>query len=224
MKRILQISYAAVLLLHIICRATEVEMLAAISKALLMPLLLVYYLYDTKGTGNTHPSIIVALIFCWIGDVLLLKDNALFFMLGLSAFLIAHIVYTQFFKQYVAEKGWKLFTKDYAATIIIWLYAIVLFTFLLPDLNALVIPVGVYAMVISLMVFMARRMHVALRSQSTLLILSGAICFVISDSLLAINKFSHPFALGNTLVMLTYALAQWLIVSGSIRLKKNTAQ
>jgi uncharacterized membrane protein YhhN len=44
---------------------------------------------------------------------------------------------------------------------------------------------------------------------------SGALLFVMSDSLLAINKFVHPIPEAGFLIMSTYILAQYFIVQGS---------
>jgi len=61
-------------------------------------------------------------------------------------------------------------------------------------------------------------------------ILTGALLFIISDSLLAINKFIHPFDFANLLVMMSYAFAQLLLITGIaefalavLKNKKNTA-
>jgi uncharacterized membrane protein YhhN len=45
---------------------------------------------------------------------------------------------------------------------------------------------------------------------------TGALLFVISDSVLAVNKFYQPFALAPVLIMITYGLAQLLITQGAI--------
>jgi uncharacterized membrane protein YhhN len=47
--------------------------------------------------------------------------------------------------------------------------------------------------------------------------IAGAVFFIISDSLLALDKFYRPFALASVLIMLTYGIAQWLIVKAAIR-------
>jgi uncharacterized membrane protein YhhN len=44
----------------------------------------------------------------------------------------------------------------------------------------------------------------------------GALLFVISDSLLAINKFYQDIPLAGVLIMLTYGLAQLFIMEGAI--------
>jgi len=49
--------------------------------------------------------------------------------------------------------------------------------------------------------------------------LAGATSFVVSDSLLAVNKFYQPFAYAGVFIMLTYCAAQYLIVRGYIEQK-----
>jgi uncharacterized membrane protein YhhN len=45
---------------------------------------------------------------------------------------------------------------------------------------------------------------------------TGALLFVISDSVLAVNKFYQPFAFAPVLIMITYGLAQLFITQGAI--------
>jgi len=47
--------------------------------------------------------------------------------------------------------------------------------------------------------------------------LIGAAAFVISDSLLAIDKFYQPFAYAGVFIMFTYCAAQYFIVQGFIQ-------
>ena len=58
-------------------------------------------------------------------------------------------------------------------------------------------------------------------SSSYNLVFIGAIFFMISDSILALNKFYQPIPFSNISIMLTYALAQYLIVLGILKLKKH---
>ena len=52
------------------------------------------------------------------------------------------------------------------------------------------------------------------------LVFIGAIFFMLSDSILAANKFYQPIPLSNISIMVTYALAQYLIVLGILKLQK----
>ena len=56
-------------------------------------------------------------------------------------------------------------------------------------------------------------------------IISGALLFITSDSLLAINKFYSSFQYAGILIMLTYGIAQLLITLGAARyISSNSKQ
>jgi uncharacterized membrane protein YhhN len=48
-------------------------------------------------------------------------------------------------------------------------------------------------------------------------IVLGAFSFILSDSLIALDKFLHPLPYNNYSVMITYYAAQWMIVHGSLK-------
>jgi len=50
-----------------------------------------------------------------------------------------------------------------------------------------------------------------------LLMMSGALLFVLSDSVLAMNKFYKPFKEADIIIMITYGIAQLSIVQGAIK-------
>ena len=81
----------------------------------------------------------------------------------------------------------------------------------------MMIPVSIYTIVILTMVTGAINRLQKVNSVSYWLVLTGAILFLISDSALAINKFGHPFAKSSVVIMSTYLLAQYLIITGYIR-------
>lgn len=85
-----------------------------------------------------------------------------------------------------------------------------------PGLGEMKIPVMVYASVIVVMTITALLRYGYTSIQSFSLVFGGAIMFMISDSLLAVNKFLNPFAYAGFWIMATYCLAQFLIVKGII--------
>jgi uncharacterized membrane protein YhhN len=91
-------------------------------------------------------------------------------------------------------------------------------------LGALKIPVIVYAVVLMVMVAAAIRRFHNTSNQSFVMVVVGAILFMVSDSLLAINKFLEPVSNASILIMLTYITAQLLIVEGLIRHGRITVQ
>jgi len=167
----------------------------------------------TKGLAKW---VLFALLFSLLGDVLLMfqEKNSIFFLLGLSAFLIAHIFYIIFFhnvrvKENVKGKPWLL--------VVAVIYYAALINLLSPYLADMKIPVLIYGVVISFMFMLAMHMLFIKNKPAGQWMMVGALLFVLSDSILAINKFYQPFEAAGVLIMLTYGLAQLFIVEGAIR-------
>ena len=211
------IIFVTVLVAHITGIQVTNELLQQFSKPLLIPILAGYFLSQTKSIGAVLSKwILIALSFSWAGDVLLMfvPKNDIFFLLGLSAFLIAHIFYILFFhhvrvKENVKGNPWLL--------IVVVVYYAALISLLSPYLLDMKIPVLVYGIVISFMFMLAMHMLFIKNKSAGMWMMVGALLFVISDSTLAINKFYQPFATAGVLIMLTYGLAQLFIVIGAIR-------
>ena len=79
------------------------------------------------------------------------------------------------------------------------------------------IPVLVYGIVISIMFLLALHMLFVRNKEAGKLMMLGALLFVASDSILAINKFYSSFEYAGIAIMLTYGIAQLLITLGAVR-------
>ncbi len=188
-----------------------------IFKPLIIPVLFGYFdAQSVSITKGLHKWITAALLFSLLGDTLLMFDekNAIFFLLGLSAFLLAHIFYIIFFhllriKENVKNNPWLLE--------IVAIYYVALISLLSPYLLAMRIPVLVYGIVISFMFMLAMHLLFIKNKSAGIWMMTGALLFVISDSILAINKFYQPFEVAGVLIMLTYGLAQLFIIEGASR-------
>ena len=88
---------------------------------------------------------------------------------------------------------------------------------LYPRLGELRLPVVVYAGVLMFMVLNALFRFRRTNAQSFWMSFAGAVLFMLSDSILAINKFLEPVPNAGLLVMSTYLAGQFLIVRGLIR-------
>jgi uncharacterized membrane protein YhhN len=193
-----------------------------IFKPLIMIGLMAYYYVLSPARSRLF---FVALFFCWLGDVLLIfqSNDPLFFMGGLASFLTGHIVYIFCYRQLQTISSSKVLLGSqkvrFAFPII--LAGTGLVTILYPLLGALRIPVMIYALAITLMALTALFRYGRTNSTSFLLIFIGAVLFMVSDSLLAINKFHHAFSAAGALVMLTYSVAQFLIVEGALAHEKK---
>jgi uncharacterized membrane protein YhhN len=188
-----------------------------IAKPLLIPGLILL-LKMSKTTVPRKSLLLTGLVFSWLGDMFLLFEdkNALFFIFGLASFLTTHIFYIIYFLK-IRSSADSLLKKQPWIVLLIAGYGLVLVWFLYPYLGDLKIPVMVYATVICGMLLCSLHIFLKVNKPANILYLLGASLFVLSDSLLALNKFYQPFAFAAVLIMLTYCAAQYFIVTGFIK-------
>lgn len=74
------------------------------------------------------------------------------------------------------------------------------------------VPVAIYAVVISTMLLMSIKAFFEWKKPAKILVVIGALLFVISDSTLAVNKFYSPVPMDSFLIMSSYLGAQFFIV------------
>ena len=181
-------------------------------KPLIIPALIGYYFQETSSRNFTF---VRALMFCWVGDFVLLFDGNIYFMAGLCAFLIGHLFFIFSFRQLVWEKESTLLpTQRVRYTFPILLAGTGLMVILYPVLGDLRMPVMIYSIVLMLMVSYALFRLTRTSKRSFTLVFIGAVTFMLSDSLLAIDKFYTSFFMASFLVMITYVTAQFMIVRG----------
>lgn len=188
-----------------------------ISKALIIPVLILLLLHNLNPTTpRLNILMIIGLVFSWAGDILLefAGSNGNMFIAGLGSFLLAHIMY---FAVFIATPGKNSITgKRIILLVPVLLYGAGLVFYLYSDLNEMKLPVFIYAFVILSMLSAAINRFEKVNRKSFFLILTGAILFVISDSAIAVNKFSYKFEYSGIVIMSTYIVAQFLIVKGYI--------
>lgn len=152
-------------------------------------------------------EITLALLFSIIGDYAGSCHN---FMAQMGSFAVAHVFYAAFFIRRFIRKDYKLTSKmkGYLLMLGICTAALLSFVFvkIVPSAPAGVLRIGVsiYAILICTM------LYTALMQRSSLYAL-GAVLFVISDFILAWNKFVEPVPYRTILVIGTYLSAQWLL-------------
>ena len=177
------------------------------------PLLLIL-LMGHIALENPKPALFFTAIFALLGDVFLLipGDNPFYFQLGLGSFLIMQLSYIRLFAKQASDQAWvPAYARQPLAGVII--YVFLFLAFLNPYLaDGMKIPVTLYAFALGSMLYFAIR----LKNQ---LIVWGAFLFVVSDSVLAFGKFYYSFPGISTVVMLTYILAQLLLMSALCKFK-----
>ncbi|WP_420572670.1 lysoplasmalogenase [Kordia sp.] len=177
--------------------------------------LMLFFIFNSD---HLHFSVkittILALLFSLWGDVLLMfvTNDEGFFIAGLISFLIAHIMYIVVF---LRDRNGKKDNLSWA--VLFLLYAIGLFWIIKDNLGDLLIPVLIYMTAILTMAITAFMRRGMVLRQGFQYVCVGAVFFIVSDSLLAVNKFHSTLPLSNLSIMTTYATAQFLIITGIIK-------
>lgn len=216
MKRItflLFFIYCLVAFLHIYLVFINEALFIRITKPALMPLLMAALYAETGLRGNLSKIFLAALVFSWLGDIVLMSDN--FFIWGLICFLIAHLFYIIYLLLIKGPRG--LIQHQPLFGIPILVYWILLAGLLNDFLDALKVPVFIYGAVICAVWIVAFNLFWKIDKKIAALFFFGSFQFVLSDSILAINRFVYPFNILPVLVMITYCSAQLLLTLGCIR-------
>jgi len=194
------------------------------AKPFLMLTLIGYYVFS-RQSKPLSVIFLLALFFSWAGDVLLMfqQEEASFFIYGLASFLIAHLCYIFAYRQHRSADSIQalqgLQRVRFAFPLILAGSGLVVILY--PHLGDLKWPVLLYALVITLMALSALFRYGRTSMKSFALVFGGSILFMMSDSLLAVNKFIEPLALADFWIMVTYIGAQYLIVSGILNHPDN---
>lgn len=186
-----------------------------ITKPLIAGSLLAYFIGQSKHLDTSSIKLTTfALVFSILGDILLMftDKSSLFFTSGLFSFLIAHVMYILVFK-----KKRNINLRPIGFVGLISVFGIVVFWILKDGLDSMLFPVILYMVVILTMATMASWRKDMVSNKSFYLVLIGALFFVLSDSLIAIDKFYQPLPLARINIMTTYAIAQLLIVLGILK-------
>lgn len=203
---VLFIPYLIVGIVHLVALTVDNEALSTFTKPLLM-LSLIAGLLFALPRWRTEVALFatLALLFSWAGDVGIASPGDLSFLVALVFFLIAHLFYLILFMRKLRIRSMSIWSLVY----LVWWVAFL--AILAPHIGSLLIPVAGYGLVLGAMG--------ALALSCNRLIASGGLLFVVSDSLLALNKFLPGFDLWQVdfFIMLSYIAAQGLIALGVVR-------
>ncbi|MEO6972159.1 MAG: lysoplasmalogenase family protein [Rhodoferax sp.] len=178
---------------------------------------------STRADGRSDALLLAALAASLAGDVLLMLPG--YFIPGLVAFLLAHLCYLVLFKLGTAQlqsvgagtgrevagmrSVWFPSRRALGLTLTI---GAAIYAYLWHGLGPALRPaVAAYVLVIALMAAQAIGRATLLRNQAAVMVAVGAGFFMLSDTLLAINRFAHPLPLASLWVLSTYYCAQILI-------------
>ena len=210
------------LILALICAALEV---IAVSKNLhrleyfakpAVMICLFFWLYLSTGLlGNTF-WFGLGLLFSLAGDVLLISFER-WFLLGLIAFLFAHIAYiTGFMDEIVNITAWSLILAVFIAINVGRLLRRMVGAMRTKGENKLILPVILYGTVISVMLYaaMSTIFNPIWKTSASFFVSLGAFLFCASDAILAWNKFVSPVRNGRGWSISLYFLGQIGLIAG----------
>lgn len=155
--------------------------------------------------------LLVALGLCLVGDITLLQDSPRRFLAGLGAFLLGHLAFVAAF----LARGLEQPGRAVVALLVLAILAAAVVRQVLSAARReggwpLAGPVAAYILVISAMLLAAWM-------TGDLVVALGATAFAVSDSILALNRFTGARAWAPLAVMVSYHVAQVLIVVGMLR-------
>lgn len=197
-------------LYHLVFQVSApVSLTRTLTKVVPMALLLVAGLI-----GGIPVLLLLGLAACLVGDYFLSLEGNTNFLAGLSAFLAGHLFYIAHFSAGF-EQAFLFLPQSRETILVLAALAAVVLLRLWPFLQELRIPVIAYTLAIVSMAYFARM------AQPGMPVLTGVVLFVISDVILANDKFtpltrSFFRKLMPPAVWLLYFTGQCLIVAGSI--------
>jgi uncharacterized membrane protein YhhN len=182
-------------------------------------ILLIVWFIIASGLQPGSAWFLAALIFSLAGDVFLMLPGDLF-LPGLGSFLLAQISYIIGFNQ----NGFPLSTGMIAALVVIAIVAFFVFRAVLggvsrqADGRKLLPGVLVYALALTgtMISAVANLFRPEWAFTPALLAALGGILFFSSDSILAYDRFVRKQSNAHLLVMITYHLAQFGLISGVV--------
>ena len=230
------IFYFLLSLAHLLAEQWQVEWLILATKPLLISLLALWFYRRARPPRDRFSRLLLAgLIFSVGGDSLLMLVGygpriESFFLLGLGSFLLAQCCYAAAFWSY-GERHY-LRRRPVAALPLVAFYAFLMWV-LAPHLTGVLqVAVAIYGLAITTMALGAVDLRDAILFEPQKIqkntkaghgriywgLLAGVLLFLLSDSLIAWNKFVQPLPGARFSIMATYLAGQFLIVWHAARL------
>ena len=156
-------------------------------------------------------AVVLGLLLSLMGDIFLMLPSDQF-LIGLICFLITHICYI------IAFLSDSRFGRPLWPYVLLAAIGIIIFTALSRGIvTSMKFPVAIYAGALSFMTAQAIARNLQQRSTGSLFAAIGAVLFLISDTLLAYDRFLTPFEASNAVILATYYPAQYFIALSAVR-------
>ncbi|MEZ5001251.1 MAG: lysoplasmalogenase [Bacteroidales bacterium] len=217
LKIILHLIIAVLFILELVSRWNGNHNLEYLVKPWLLVWIGAYFFVFAKKR-DLVPLALLAFLFSWAGDMFLMvaHTSEMLFFAGVGGFFVAQLFYIVLFLKSGRESGEKGFIARYPLWALPFVaYLVSILWLLVGNMQGIMIPVIViYAFSLIGMSIAAFNRKGRVSPESFRLLFAGSLFFVVSDSMIAINKFYAEFNRSSFLVMLTYFIAQYLIMRG----------
>jgi len=192
-----------------------------VCRPLLMVVLSSWFFFNSRRVGDRFTLLVQAgLFFSLIGDVALMFTyvDDFNFLVGLGAFFLAQLCYAFAFLQNIVDvDGLDGLGVPLLISFGIGTYAFFYAWDLMPHLEeGLGLPLIVYVVTITCMGMVAAFRFRRTYPRSFWLVLIGSLFLIASDSLLAWDRFRFPMQWGSVGIVVTYAIAQFMIAAGAL--------
>ena len=200
----LTVLFFAVSIIEIIGVYLESSMLQTIFKPMIILSLMALYYFSISKKNNLY---LLALAFSFLGDVFLLDKNNMF-IYGIAAFLLTQVLYIYIIVKQMQKPS---HFHKYLYAFLFVNYVVYLIVLLKPNLGEMLYPVIIYGVTIAIFGWVATLNYVTKRTKLALVLMLGAVLFIVSDSMIALHKFHESKTFYPIAIMSTYVLAQYLI-------------
>ena len=208
--------YVVVAVANALSTALDSSTIHNLTTALLVPLLFAWLLGSSVRPLPAPTRLLaIGLVFAWLGDVALLGSGDARFITGIAMFLVMQVFYILAFRRVPGHglvHAWPVAVIPYALVwlvlaIAMWLHA-----------GATAIPGLVYGLVLAAMALSALDLVIRVPQRLGWRVAIGAAFFMLSDGLIALSAFAGVTSTPalSTAVMVTYAAAQAMIVTGFV--------
>lgn len=170
-------------------------------------MILIIYTY-LQPSRKLNFVFMLGLLFSILGDFILEYFTNQAFVFGLASFFIAHCFYIFCLGRWNSHLFLK-FNRKNLYSILVVAYGSMVIMLIVSQLGDLLIPVLAYMLILFTMTISTLFSY-----QSNKWLMLGGVSFMISDSLIGLNKFYLAFDYSNLLIMLSYFLAQYFLVKG----------
>ena len=212
MKYVFLAIFIIATVIHLDASAKKNRRLRNITKPFILLALLGFYLFAAE---KILPEIVLALVFSWLGDVLLMPHGVKWFTAGGIAFMVSHLFFILGYLKDIAFR-----TLNPVVVILFALLFICAVIFVFSRLKESLPRRLFYAMFLYLLLNGAMNCFAIYRllcnpCAATAITCIGAVLFFISDASLFFVRFNKSGRLQtHFLVMLTYSLGELLIIIG----------